>query len=572
MIDVQDLPEGGSKLEENASQALHNEVMTELNPRLRFVGERAELLNTRVDNTAKEPGEKVEPTDPNKEITATVMVKSKASDKEIDDTLGKIARREIKPLSDQEFNDKFGSDPEAMKRVLKFAEDNGLKVEEADPASGKVLLKGKVKDFQEAFKVELDDVKGPLGVKRERTGTISVPRNIAADVVGVFGLETKPLAHSNAVRLESGTGPFRPRTSTGLLPTDAAKAYDFPTESKGAGQGVAIVQFGGGLDLEDNAKYYEQNNLKLPDISIVTVDGAKMKRGVSADDEVAMDSQILGTVAPDAKQMLIFAPNSDQGFLDAITRATFTEEGEQANSVISISWGAPESVWSKQAVENLNLAFKKAALKGITVFAASGDEGARNGTDRFTADYPASDPYVIATGGTELKLDEHGKVKSEQPWKDGGGGISELTPVPDFQNEVKLPANANKNDKTGRGVPDLAGNANPATGYRIRVNGMEATMAGTSAVAPLYAGLVLRINSILGERVGFLNPFFYKNGNSDIFRDMTTGNNGGYDAGPGWDAMTGWGVLNGNKLLAALKEAEKLSKPQTSTEANARSA
>lgn len=539
----------------SAADALRDEAVAEFSPRNnKLVEERVELVNTRVDEKPQEKAkEKVGPTDPNKEITATIMVRSKASDEEMDRTLEKITRHEIKPLTDEEFNQRFGADPEAMKRVLKFAEENNLTVQESDINSGKVLLKGKVKDFNEAFKIQLDDFKGPLGISRERTGTISVPRSISTDVLGVFGLESKNLAHSNVQKLPQPEGKFSPRTTNKNIPSDAAKAYEFPTESTGAGQGVAILQFGGSIDLKDNAAYYEQRGLKVPDINIVTVDHGKMKPGETADDEVALDSQVIGTVAPDAKQMILFAPNSDQGFLDAVTRATFTKPGEVSNSAISISWGAPESKWSKQAMENLHLAFKKAALKGISVFAATGDNGARNETDRFTSDYPASDSLVIATGGTELKLTAEGKLESETSWKGSGGGISETNGVPDFQKETKLPENANKNGVTGRGVPDIAGNANPSTGYQIRVHGFESTMGGTSAVAPLYAGMVLRMNSILGQRVGFLNPYLYKNGNTDIFRDMTAGDNGGYNAGPGWDAVTGWGVINGTKLLEKLK-------------------
>ncbi len=554
MHEFRDLAEARSLAPSDNSTTLQSEAAQELSsPRLKFVGERAELLSTRAEQTSNETKkEKIGPSDPNKEITATIVVKSKGSEQEMDLTLARIQNREIKPLTDEEFNDRFGADPEAMKRVKKFAEDYGLKVEESDLDSGKVLLRGKVKDFNEAFKVQLDDFKGPLGVCRERFGNISVPRNIATDVLGVLGLEDRPFAHADVVRYKP-PGPFHPRINGGITPVDAANAYSFPSETTGKGQGVAILQFGGGLDLKDTAAYFQQRGMKMPEIEIVTVDGAKMKSGQSADDEVALDTQVLGSVAPEAKQTVIFAPNSEQGFLDAITRATFAKPGEQSNSAISISWGAPESMWSQQAMENMHIAFKKAALKGITVFAATGDNGAKNGTDRFTADYPASDSMVLATGGTELTLKPDGKIESEKTWADSGGGISESNPIPEFQKEVKLPANANKNEKTGRGVPDVAGNANPATGYMIRVHGVESRMAGTSAVSPLYAGLVLRMNQSLGQRVGYLNPFLYKNGGSDIFRDMTTGNNGGYEAGPGWDAATGWGVLNGTKLLEAMR-------------------
>jgi kumamolisin len=552
MIEARELPVTAPSSEKaDASMSLRKEVESG-NNRPRTVEERVELSNTRVD---KQPdGTRIGPTDPSTEICSTIMVRSKASEKEMNETLARIACHKQKPLSDEEFNARFGADPEAMKRVLKFVADNGLTVDEVDPNSGRVLLRGKVKNFNDAFKIELDDFKGPLGVSRERTATMSVPREVGSDILGVFGLESRPQRPqviSNCIRLKP-TGWFHPRTTSGYMPGDVANAYQFPQDSMGGGQSVAIVEFGGGLDLKDNETYYQQHGLKVPDINIVSVDGAKSKLGQAADDEVALDSQMIGVVAPDAKQMLIFAPNSDQGFVDAITRATFTKEGETGNSAISISWGAPESDWSTQAKDNLALAFKKAALKGISIFAATGDKGAKNGTNRFTADYPAADPSVTGTGGTELTLNGDGTIAKEVGWNNSGGGISELNPVPDFQSDIKMPPNANHDSIIGRGVPDICGDASPSTGFKIRVRGQETVMGGTSAVAPLYAALVMRMNGALGQRVGYLNPFLYKNGTSAIFKDITAGNNG-YEAGAGWDAVTGWGVINGKALQDALK-------------------
>ncbi|MBX9723790.1 MAG: S53 family peptidase, partial [Candidatus Obscuribacterales bacterium] len=500
-VDKTTVPDSGAKT------ALQDEALTDLGSNRRVVGERVELLDSEVPQPK---GKRLGETDPNKEMTTTIMVKSKASDKEMDETIAKIARHEMKPLSDAEFKAKFGADETALAHVMKFAADYGLTASEVDEGSGRILLKGKVKNLDEAFKVKIEDFKTTDGVNRERNGIISVPMEIANDVRGVFGLDTGTQAHSQAKRLDEGFGFFHPRVaSSPNMPDAIAKAYDFPTESSGAGQSVAIIQLGGGLNLEDNAAYYKQHGLKLPDINIISVDGGQNKMGVqTADDEVALDSQIIGVVAPDAKQNILFAPNSDQGFLDAITRATFNKEGESSNSAISISWGAPESFWSQQARDNMTLAFKKAALKGITVFVATGDKGAKNGTSSYTADYPAADMYVTATGGTVLKLKADGSIDSEVAWKDGGGGLSRQIPVPDFQNDLStMPPSANHDGLVGRGVPDVAGDASPSTGYKIRVRGQEVTMGGTSAVSPLYAALILRINSATGERAGFINPF-----------------------------------------------------------------
>lgn len=545
--------------QEKQGEALRNEALSaSFGPRVRVVGERAELLDTAKAGTPE--GKLVGPTKPDAPMSVTIMVKSKASEKDVDETLAKIIKHEQAPLTDAEFQNKFGADPDAVKRIVQFAKDNHLKAERIDDRSGQVVLKGKVADFARAFNVKIEDYQNGNNVNRERSGLISVPRNIAGDVQGVFGLDSRPQAESHVKLLPPG---ISPRAVSGYMPDEVANQYKFPKDSMGAGQSVGIVEFGGGLDLKDNSQYYKDHGLKEPKVQIVTIGDAKNKPGGSADSEVALDSQVIGVIAPEATQQLIFAPNSEQGFLDAITRATFPEKGEIQNSAISISWGMPESSWSEQALQNMNAAFKKAALKGISVFAAAGDDGAKDKSSdgKFTADYPAADPWVTGAGGTNLNIG----ADKEVTWNDGngpfsgstGGGLSRVFPVPDFQGGIKLPADANNDGKTGRGVPDIAGNASPFTGYRVRYRGSETVMGGTSAVAPLYAALTMRLNGALGRPVGHWNAFLYKNGGTDMFRDITDGNNNGYSAGPGWDAATGWGSVRGDKMLEALKKQQR---------------
>jgi kumamolisin len=133
----------------------------------------------------------------------------------------------------------------------------------------------------------------------------------------------------------------------------------------------------------------------------------------------------------------------------------------------------------------------------------------------------------------------------------GGGGISALFPVPAYQQGVELPPSANAGVGPGRGVPDVAGNADPQSGYQVLVDGKSLVIGGTSAVAPLWAGLIARLNADLGRPVGFINPQLYAH--AAACRDIVSGNNGAYEAGPGWDACTGLGSPNGTALLAALK-------------------
>ena len=219
-------------------------------------------------------------------------------------------------------------------------------------------------------------------------------------------------------------------------------------------------------------------------------------------------------------------------------------------------------------MKSMDLALKKAALKGITVFVASGDAGAgdlnprQKDDGKFVADFPAASSFVTATGGTRMVIDPATGKPHEVAWNDtpsdtSGGGISQVIEVPDFQKGITMPENphpANPNGpKTGRGVPDIAGDASPATGYILRVNGLTKVVGGTSAVAPLYAALMMRVNGALGQSVGYLNPFLYKHGSSGIFNDVTEGGNNGFSAGPGWDSVTGWGSIRGTEFLKQLR-------------------
>jgi kumamolisin len=303
--------------------------------------------------------------------------------------------------------------------------------------------------------------------------------------------------------------------------------------------------------------------LAPPTVVAVSVDGGT--NAPTPDDganaEVALDIQVAGGVAPGARIAVYFAPNTDAGFVDAITTASQDETNKP--SVISISWGGPESSWTAQSQQSMTSALADAGTLNISVFVAAGDNLATDGvTDgKAHVDFPASSPNAIGCGGTVITVSGNA-ITSEAVWNDGtsggGGGISDVYPVPSFQENAKLPASAN-DGHAGRGVPDIAGNASPESGYRIVVNGAQNVVGGTSAVAPLWAGLTALINQKAATPIGFFLPFLY--GNTSLLRDITTGTNIqsgsslGYDAGPGWDACTGLGVPNGQALFAALTAA-----------------
>jgi kumamolisin len=195
----------------------------------------------------------------------------------------------------------------------------------------------------------------------------------------------------------------------------------------------------------------------------------------------------------------------------------------------------------------------------VTICCAAGDGGASDGAGDHLAhvDFPASSPHALACGGTQL-VGANGTVSSETVWNDQngsatGGGVSDVFPLPTWQQAAKIPTSINPGGRVGRGVPDVAANADPQTGYDVLVDGQASTIGGTSAVAPLWAGLVALLNQQLGKPIGWLNPVLYQQvDHAATFRDIVTGGNDGYSAGPGWDACTGWGAVNGAALLEAL--------------------
>jgi len=291
------------------------------------------------------------------------------------------------------------------------------------------------------------------------------------------------------------------------------------------------------------------------------VDGVGNRPGGpdGADGEVMLDIEVAGAVAPRAKIAVYFAPNTDKGFFDAVTHAV--HDAANQPSVISISWGGAECDWTAQAMEALHQAIEDAAALGVTVCVAAGDNGSSDGVGDGAnhVDFPASSPYALACGGTRLETAGI-RITAESAWCDDpeqsatGGGVSDQFDLPGYQQAAGVPRSANGDGRVGRGLPDVAGNADPDTGYQVRVDGECAVIGGTSAVAPLWAALIALLNQNLGTRLGFLNPALYGlAAGCGALHDITSGNNGGYHCGPGWDACTGLGRPDGVKLLEALK-------------------
>jgi kumamolisin len=464
-----------------------------------------------------------------------------------------------------EFKKHHGADPADIKLLKSFAKEFNLKVED-DPAQKTrrtVQLTGAAADMQKAFGVTLDQKTIGGEEYRVREGGIQLPEALTGVVEAVLGLDNRPQAQPH-FRVHAAAA-----KSSSYTPPQVAQAYQFPAKASGAGQTIGILELGGGYRQADLTAYFKSLDLPAPAITAVSVNGGKNKpsKASSADTEVMLDIEVAAAVAPGAKIAVYFAPNTDQGFIDAITTAIHDKTNNP--SVLSISWGSPESTWTQQSMVALDAACQSAAALGISITVAAGDNGSTDGATGNNVDFPASSPHVLACGGT--KLDANGAtIVSEIVWNElasnegaTGGGVSNVFPLPAWQANSNVPAP--QQSAGGRGVPDVAGDADPATGYSIRVDGGSTVVGGTSAVAPLWAGLIAVANQQLGTKVGFIQPAIYAAKAAGAFNDITAGTNGAFSAEPGWDACTGLGSPLAERLIPLLAPAiangKKAAKP-----------
>jgi kumamolisin len=486
-------------------------------------------------------------------------------------------------ISSTQLGEQYGANPADAQLVAEVLGEYGLTVTEYHLESRRLKVSGTIAAMQAAFGTTLAAVTSPHPdgtgdvQHRYRTGTLSVPARLSGIITAVVGLDDRPQARPQfrrppqfgsraAAEPEDGTDPEKKKKTSGvpLTAPQVASFYHFPDGSDGTGQAIAIIELGGGYTAADLSTYFSGLGLQVPSVTAVGVDGGANTPGGDADGEVELDIEVVGGVAPGAAQYVYFAPNTDQGFIDAISEAVHATPTPIA---VSVSWGQSEDQWSQQSRTAMDQAFADAAALGVTVTVAAGDNGASDdpsGQTSVHCDFPASSPHALACGGTKLIGDTTSfTITSEVVWNElsagygaGGGGVSDVFPLPSFQADAGVPASAAKGGGSGRGVPDVAGNADPVTGYLVVIDGKQEPIGGTSAVAPLWAGLIARLAQATGKRFGLLQTTLYAGVAPGVaqtgFNDIVSGNNGSYKAGPGWDACTGLGSPNGEALLTLL--------------------
>ncbi len=494
------------------------------------------------------------------------------------EALPALAGRPAVALTRDELGRRFGASDADVKTVCDTFSQLGLQVLSQDPAARTVRLGGPARQLEQAFQVKLMRYHADSGNYRGRVGALHLPSAVAPIVEGVFGLDDRRAAHRRPAQRRL-VGAMAHKASTAhrpwFFPAELAKAYDFPP-GDGTGQVIGLLEFGGGFFADDLAKFGQAAGLtSLPNVVPVSVHHMPTDTHDEATGEVMLDVEVLAGICPKATVPVYFSQFTEQGWIDALD--TVIHDNVHKPTVLSISWGYAEdvSVWTKQAVQQVNEALHEAALLGMTVCVAAGDDGSSDGiTDGHAhVDFPAASPWVLAVGGTTLRLGSH---RSEKAWKDGdglradgggstGSGVSTRLPRPSWQSGLDIAA-VNPGQLAGRIVPDVAAVASAHTGYFTVSDGQAGITGGTSASAPLWAALVARVNAALpsGKQVGYLTPVLYGMApggttplGSQVCNDIKTGDNitavvGGFKSQPGFDAVTGWGSPKGAELLAAL--------------------
>jgi kumamolisin len=493
--------------------------------------------------------------DPRERLEVSVLLRRRNAEG-LKERVKKLACRERAGghLSREAFERQFGADGADIAAVKKFAAAHDLSVVQEHVGRRTVVLSGTVTQFNAAFGVDLQRFEYPGGWYRGRVGNVHLPDELQERVEAVLGLDNRPVAkpHFRVRQADAASVPS-------FTPLQIASLYNFPPGT-GEGECVGIIELGGGERKADLRAYLSALDVSsVPKVTVVSVDQGKNHPTGDPngpDGEVMLDIEVVGAIVPQANIAVYFAPNTDAGFLDAITTAI--HDGTNKPSVISISWGGSESSWTQQSLIAFDSAFQAAAAMDISVCVASGDngsgDGVADGADH--VDFPASSPHVLACGGTSLQVSGNA-ITGERVWNDGaeggagGGGVSSVFALPLWQDGLKTTRTSGGNAPlTMRGVPDVSGDADPETGYDVRIDGTNTVIGGTSAVAPLWAGLIARINAANGSAVGFINPALYAT--PTALRDITQGNNGDFAAGPGWDACTGLGSPDGSRIANLL--------------------
>ncbi|MGH8402267.1 MAG: protease pro-enzyme activation domain-containing protein, partial [Gammaproteobacteria bacterium] len=502
--------------------------------------------------------------DPATTLSVTIALKLRNTDE-----LGQFLQNVVNSASSEyqqfltptQFADTFGPTAAEVSTVVNYLHSQGLHVGNVSPDNILIHVRDRSGAIESALDVQINDY---VYQGRNVYGTPDnpqLPSAIASLVQSVLGLsnivQLQPMSMQSSVVVPlSGTSP------SGYSPLQIATAYDWPSitnTSKGAGVIIAnATADSSNLAITDLDTFWNYYGLPTHSVTVINVDGTNGATDGTV--ETTIDEEWSGAMAPGAAlDVYDSASSSFQDFTNTYDRIV-TDNTAQ---IMTTSWGAPESGYgSCTALTADDQIFEEAAAQGIAVFAAAGDHGSSDGTSNPNeADYPSSDSYVVAAGGTTLTLNGDNSRASETAWSGTGGAQSSCFSEPSWQVGPGVPQNGSRN------TVDLSMDADPNTGYAVYMGGTWlVSYGGTSFVAPELAGLFAVQASPLGStRLGQANAAIYADANgsyySTDFHDIISGSNGLFSAGPGWDHPTGWGTPDASQLIAHITNGQ-ISPPQ----------
>jgi kumamolisin len=497
--------------------------------------------------------------------------------------IGDLENRPTTAITRDAVGSDYGASDDDLKLVADTFRKLGLHVVSTDAATRSVDLSGTVEEMEKAFQVKLFDYEHPDGNYRGRVGDVYVPAALHDIVTGVFGLDDRRVARRRRVQHVHHHAAKEPSSvpSSWYVPATLGARYNFPP-GDGSGQAAGLLEFGGGYFPADLQRFCGLAGVSQPTVVPISVDGTSTSAKDGAEGEVMLDIEVIAGLCPKATIPVYFAHWGEKGWIKALDAAVHDMKNKP--SVISASWGSPEDtdIWTGQAMTEINETLKDAAMAGVTVCIAAGDDGSSDADQDGHAhvDFPSSSPYVLAVGGTTIP-----KKTAPLPdlvWFEGdglrqpnnpnsgstGGGVSSVFTRPAWQKGISV-TSVNPGAIVGRVTPDVAANADwTASPYLLCVDGGSEPNGGTSAASPLVAAMVTLINGQLGggAKVGYLTPLLYQPGpggqaiGGSACTDIVSGGNktaqaGGYTAQRGYDAVSGWGTPDGMKLKQAIAAA-----------------
>ena len=489
-------------------------------------------------------------------------------------------------LTPEEFGDLFGVSQDDSDQVVAWLQEHGLEIESVSAARREIIFSGTAEQVAAAFHTEIHTYIVDGETHYANASDPEIPLALAPVVSGVLSLHD---FHGRA--LHRGARPlYTSGSSHYLAPADLAAIYNvagaYAKGYDGAGQNIAVVGRTN-LHLADVQAF--RSAFGLPARQPVVVLNGTDPGVVSIDEEIeaALDVEWAGAVARNATIQFVVSRSTNTS--DGVALSAQYVVNRNLAPVVTVSFGNCEAAMGSSGNQFWNGLWQQAAAQGMTVLVSSGDSGAagcdaasaRSATHAPGVNGLCSSPFSTCVGGTEFTdssvssywspgntpgtygsalgyipeaaWNESGAVNGSGLWA-SGGGASILYTKPSWQTGPGVPADGR------RYVPDVSLSGAGHDGYLVRAENQLYVVAGTSAAAPAFAGMMGLVLQKSGARQGNVNPTLYalavkqSCGGAAVFHDITAGSNtvpgvSGFAATAGYDAATGLGSVDANTMV-----------------------